>query len=111
MSERLERIGADRDKALKKRDEWDAKYKELDRKYKEQENCEIQTMVHAANLTPDQLAQIIALANQGILGVSMEDQEQEHQKQEDEDRMYEDRKEEKTNVWEAGDKENYEDEV
>ena len=60
MSAKLDKIGADRDKARKKRDEWDAKYKELDRKYKEQENVEIQDIVHAASLTPDQLAALIA---------------------------------------------------
>ena len=60
MSAKLDRIGADREKARKKRDEWDAKYKELDRKYKEQENVEIQDIVHAASLTPDQLAELIA---------------------------------------------------
>ena len=60
MSAKLDKIGADRDRALKRRDEWDAKYKELDRKYKEQENVEIQDIVHAASLTPDQLAELIA---------------------------------------------------
>lgn len=60
MSAKLDKIGADREKARKKRDEWDAKYKELDRKYKEQENVEIQDIVHAASLTPDQLAELIA---------------------------------------------------
>lgn len=59
MSAKLDKIGADRDRALKKRDEWDAKYKELDRKYKAQENAEINDIVHAASLTPDQLAELI----------------------------------------------------
>ena len=53
MSAKLDKIGADREKARKKRDEWDAKYKE-------QENVEIQDIVHAASLTPDQLAELIA---------------------------------------------------
>ena len=35
MSIKLDKLGADRDRALRKRDEWDAKYKELDRLYKE----------------------------------------------------------------------------
>lgn len=39
--------------------------KELDRKYREEENSEIHDMVHAANLTPEQLAEIIRLANAG----------------------------------------------
>lgn len=63
MSAKLDKIGADRDRALKRRDEWDAKYKELDRKYKTQENAEINDIVHAASLTPDQLAELIQSLN------------------------------------------------
>ena len=33
MSERLDKIGADRDRAKEKRDLWDARYKELCQKY------------------------------------------------------------------------------
>lgn len=33
MSVRLDRLGEDRARALRKREEWDAKYKELDRLY------------------------------------------------------------------------------
>ena len=51
MSIKLDKLGADRDRALRKRDEWDVKYKELDRLYKERENTEIHDIVHAANLT------------------------------------------------------------
>ncbi|MGN0265527.1 MAG: DUF4315 family protein [Oliverpabstia sp.] len=65
MSAKLEKIAAERERARKKRDEWDAKVKELDRKYREEENSEIHDMVHAANLTPEQLAEIIRLANAG----------------------------------------------
>ena len=63
MSAKLDKIGADRDRALKRRDEWDAKYKELARKYKAQENAEINDIVHAASLTPDQLAELIQSLN------------------------------------------------
>ena len=65
MSAKLEKIAAERERARKKRDEWDAKVKELDRNYREEENSEIHDMVHAANLTPEQLAEIIRLANAG----------------------------------------------
>lgn len=65
MSAKLEKIAAERDKARRKRDEWDAKVKELDRKYREEENTEIHDMVHAANLSPEQLAEIIRLAKAG----------------------------------------------
>ena len=36
MSAKLEKIAAERERARKKRDEWDAKVKELDRKYREE---------------------------------------------------------------------------
>ena len=59
MSAKLDKIGADREKARKKRDEWDAKFKDLDRRYKAQENIEIHDLVHAANMTPDELADLL----------------------------------------------------
>ena len=61
MSARLDKIGADLAKARAKRDEWDARAKELERKYKEVENTEIHEMVHAANLTPDQLSELLRM--------------------------------------------------
>lgn len=85
MSERLERIGIERTKALKKRDEWDAKYKELERKYREQENTEIQNITRAHNLTPDQLARIIELAEKGMVGAYPEDMEPEKGEDEKDD--------------------------
>ena len=66
MSIRLDRLGEDRARALRKREEWDAKYKELDRLYKERENTEIHDIVHAANLTPDQLAMLLQTLGQGF---------------------------------------------
>ena len=59
MGIKLEKIGADLEKARKKRAEWDAKVKDLERRYREEENTEIHGMVHAANLTPEQLAELI----------------------------------------------------
>lgn len=56
MSAKLDRIGADLEKARKKRAEWDAKVKDLERRYREEENSEIHEMVHAANLNPEQLS-------------------------------------------------------
>ena len=53
MSAKLDRIGADLEKARKKRAEWDAKVKDLERRYREEENSEIHEMVHAANLNPE----------------------------------------------------------
>jgi len=61
LSAKLDKIGADLAKARAKRDEWDARAKELERKYKETENTEIHDMVHAANLNPDQLAELLRM--------------------------------------------------
>ena len=59
---RLKRLGAELTKARKRRDEWDTKVKDLERRYKEAENTCIHDMVHAANLTPEQLAELIRAA-------------------------------------------------
>ena len=59
MSAKLDRIGAEREKARKKRDLWCARFKELDQKYREQENMEIHDMVHMAGLTSEMLAQLL----------------------------------------------------
>ena len=56
---RLNRLRDELKKARRKRDEWEAKVKDLERKYKEAENTCIHDMVHAANLTPEQLAELI----------------------------------------------------
>ena len=61
MSAKLDRIGADLEKARKKRVEWDARVKDLERRYREEENSEIHEMVHAANLTPDQLSELLRM--------------------------------------------------
>lgn len=66
MSTKLEKYAAEREKARRKRDEWDARMKEWDAKYREQENTEIHEMVHAANLSPEQLAALLAAAQHTI---------------------------------------------
>ncbi len=66
MFERLEKIGQDLRKARQKKAEWEAKVKELERRYREEENTQIHDMVHAANLTPEQLAEIIRMAKDGV---------------------------------------------
>ena len=66
MFERLEKIGQDLERAKKKRAEWEAKVKELERRYREEENTQIHGMVHAANLTPEQLAELIKLATKVV---------------------------------------------
>ena len=66
MSEKLDRIGAERDRAREKRDLWDARYKELCQKYIQQENTEIHDMVRAQNMTPDQLAEVLKALQTGL---------------------------------------------
>ncbi len=61
MGAKLERIGADLEKARRKRAEWDAKVKDLERRYREEENSEIHELVHAANLNPDQLSELLRM--------------------------------------------------
>ena len=68
MSKKLDKIAADIKKAKEKRSEWDKRVKELEQKYREEENTEIHDMVRAANLTPEQLAQVIALSSKGKVG-------------------------------------------
>ena len=61
MGAKLDRIGADLEKARRKRAEWDAKVKDLERRYREEENSEIHELVHAANLNPDQLSELLRM--------------------------------------------------
>ncbi len=63
---RLSRLRDELKKARKKRDDWDAKVKDLERKYREAENTCIHDMVHAANLTPEQLAELIRNSLSGV---------------------------------------------
>lgn len=66
---KLEKISADLKRARAKQAVWTQRVKALESRYREEENSVIHTMVHAANLTPEQLAQVIALAGKGMLGV------------------------------------------
>lgn len=61
MGAKLEKLGAELAKARKKKAEWDSRVKDLERRYREEENSEIHDMVHAANLTPDQLSELIKM--------------------------------------------------
>ena len=84
MSARLDKIGSDLAKARAKRDEWDRRTKELERKYREVENTEIQEMVHAANLTPDKLAELLQLfATDMVPKTEIIDSMNEEEKQDD----------------------------
>lgn len=61
MGAKLERLGAELAKARKKKEQWDSRVKDLERRYREEENSEIHEMVHAANLTPDQLSELLRM--------------------------------------------------
>lgn len=63
MLTKLDKIRADLNKARTKHDEWEQRVKDLEKKYKETENTMIHDMVHAANITPEQLAELIQKAN------------------------------------------------
>ena len=67
---RLARLREELEKARKKRDDWDTRVKDLEKKYKEAENTCIHDMVHAANLTPEQLAELIRRAAFSVPGFS-----------------------------------------
>ena len=62
---KLKKLGAELEKARARQAEWTAKVKDLERKYREAENTCIHDMVHAANLTPEHLAELIRAAAAG----------------------------------------------
>ena len=60
MSEKLEKLSREIEKAKERRVAIDKKIRELEEKFVEQENTEIHDMVREARLTPEQLAELIA---------------------------------------------------
>lgn len=56
---KMNRLREELENARSKRDHWEAKVKDLERRYKEAENTCIHELVHAANLTPEKLAELI----------------------------------------------------
>lgn len=86
MATKLERLGEELEKARVKYAEWGRRVKDLEERYSEEENSVIHTMVHAANLTPEQLAQIIAMATQGNVGTYPEGMVSKNEDYEEEDR-------------------------
>lgn len=85
MMAKLDKIGVDLKKALQKRDEWDARAKELEKKYRETENAMIHDMVHAANITPEQLAELIKKASVSVPNPKNEFNGNDEEKMKDED--------------------------
>lgn len=67
MYAKLDKLRADLKKAIMKREEADKKVKYLEAKLKEEENLQIVSDVASYNLSPEQLAQFLQLANSGKL--------------------------------------------
>ena len=67
MYAKLDRLRVDLQKAITKRDEADAKVKQLENKLKEEEATQIVNDVASYNMSPEQLAQFLQLANSGQL--------------------------------------------
>ena len=68
MFERLDKVRSDLKKAQDKRAEWDAKVKALEKKCAELEKTCIHDMMVAADLTPEQLANLIAYSKNNLPG-------------------------------------------
>lgn len=66
MFERLEKYRAELEKFKLKRSEIEDKIKDLERKCAEEEKTQVHDMVKAANMTPEQLARIIAYAKNNV---------------------------------------------
>lgn len=67
MYAKLDKLREDLKKAVVKRDAAEAKVKRLEEKLREEENQQIVSDVASYNLTPEQLAQFLQLANSGKL--------------------------------------------
>lgn len=68
MFERLDKVRSDLKRAEAKRDEWDNKVKNLQKKCAEIEKTCIHDMMVAAELTPEQLANLIAYSKDNLPG-------------------------------------------
>ena len=56
---RLVKLREELEKARKKRDDWEARVKDLERRYNEAEKVYVYGIFQTANLTPEQLAELI----------------------------------------------------
>lgn len=61
-----EKLAIELSKAIAKRDQWEQRVQRLQTQYTDEQNTEILGMVRQAQLTPEQLAQVIAYARKGI---------------------------------------------
>lgn len=67
MYAKLDRLRTELEKATRKRDEAEEKVKQLEEKLKKEENQQIVSDVASYNLTPEQLARFLQLADSGKL--------------------------------------------
>ena len=68
MLERLEKYKADLEAAKKKRAWWDNRIRYLEKKLSDEEKTIVHDIVKAADLTPEELAQVIAYAKNHLPG-------------------------------------------
>lgn len=85
MFERLEKYQAELQKAKEKGAEWDAKVKELEKKCETEEKNGIHEMMKAANLTPAELAKVIAFSKSNAPMTKTIDEIKDSEDMEDED--------------------------
>ena len=72
MFERLDKYRAELSKLKAKQSEIDEKIKDLERKCAEEEKTQVHDLVKAANMTPEQLARVIAYAKNHTPNLPME---------------------------------------
>ena len=72
MFERLEKYRTELSKLKAKQSEIDEKIKDLERKCAEEEKTQVHDLVKAANMTPEQLARVIAYAKNHTPNLPME---------------------------------------
>ena len=84
---KLERYRQELERARARRVALDAKIKDLEQKCKEEENAQIHGMVHAANLTPEQLAVLLAqVKRSGLVPMPETEQNEKTEEEYDENR-------------------------
>ena len=71
MTKKRKRLEDDLKKLLAKKAEIDEKIRETEEQITEETNTEIHEMVHAANLTPEQLAKVLAALKGGAVPGNM----------------------------------------
>ena len=79
MSTKRQKIGAELEKARAKRDEWERRVKALEVNYEEAKKTEINDIVEAANITPEELAALIRKMKTEMPGSVTDDTEAEEE--------------------------------